>query len=265
MMTEGRCQLINSSIDLPVEKKYFSVAELINLKPHMVPKHVAIIPDGNRRWADRQNFNGESGHRQGADSLITIVKAAKELGVKVITFYLFSTENWLRSQQEVNALMWILYDLLIDRRSEMIEQGIKVDTIGNLDRLPEYVKHTIQETKKVTSHCDQIEMVMALNYGGRDEICRAIRSIVSDCENKKINKEEISEELIGSYLDTATWGDPDLLIRAGGEMRISNYLLWQISYSEVYLTDVLWPDFKPSHLLAAIMDFQTRQRRLGRI
>lgn len=243
--------------------RYFTKEQLGGLDPQSTPRHIAIIPDGNRRWARNQNMSHDEGHREGANGLIEIVKAAKDLGVKAITFYLFSTENWTRPEDEVDALMWLLHNFMIDQRKAMLEEGIRVNTIGDLKRLPEYVQNTIHETKQDTIRCDQINMIMALNYGSRDEIRRALASIVEDVENQKINKEDITEELIASYLDTAPWGDPDLLIRTSGEMRVSNYLLWQISYSEVYVTDVLWPDFQPKDLFEAIQEFQTRERRLG--
>lgn len=242
---------------------YFTPQQLAHLRQHPVPQHVAIIPDGNRRWARQQSSLVEEGHREGADNLITIVKAAKELGIKTITFYLFSTENWSREPAEVQALMWILETFLVEQRQTMLDGGIKFMTIGNLSALPETTIKVTEETRAITAHCDQINLVAALNYGSRDELTRALKKIVSDCEENKIKKEQIDEALITQYLDTASLPDPDLLIRTSGELRISNFLLWQISYSEIYVAPTLWPDFRPKHLLDAIFYFQTRDRRYG--
>ncbi len=247
----------------PTKTRYFEQDELASLNNDKLPKHIAFIPDGNRRWALEHRVHKEEGHRQGGNNLIDIVKAAKELDIKVITFYLFSTENWARPQEEVNALMWLLHSFLIEQLPIMLDYGIKLHTIGVLDRLAEYVKITIQQTKDATDHCQGIDMVLALNYGSRDEICRAVRTIAGQITRNEISEESISEDLIASHLDTAQWPDPDLLIRTSGEMRLSNYLLWQLSYSEIYVTNVLWPSFRPKHLLEALLNYQTRQRRLG--
>lgn len=243
--------------------RYFSAEQLALLDKGFVPKHVAIIPDGNRRWARQQEFSTNEGHHQGADILMDIVKSGKELGIKTMTFYTFSTENWQRAPEEVDALMWLLQTYLTDQKQEMLDCGIRFDCIGDLKRIPKELYDTIIETKAATAQCSQIEMVLALNYGSRDEICRAIQQVITDCENKKILKEQVSPQLFAQYLDTAPWGDPELLIRTSGEMRISNFLLWQLSYSEIYVSNVLWPDFRPYHLFEAVYSFQQRDRRLG--
>lgn len=252
------------AIEAPPKQQYFSIDQKLRLNERKKPQHIAFIPDGNRRWAVSQTTTTDEGHRYGGDTLIETVKAARELDVKVVTFYLFSTENWGRPSEEIAALMWLLYTFLQEQLSTMLEYGIRVSTIGELSALPEYVQTQIAETKESTKSCCDIEMVMALNYGGRDEICRAICKIVSDCKEGKLSDVDIDEAAVSSYLDTAAWGDPDLLIRTSGEMRISNYLLWQISYSEIYSTEVLWPDFTSEHLFDAIENFQMRQRRLGK-
>jgi undecaprenyl diphosphate synthase len=228
-----------------------------------IPTHIALIPDGNRRWARERNSSSEEGHKKGADTIMDIVKASKELGIKAITFYLFSTENWKRSKEEFTFLMWLLQSFLNNQKKAMLEKGIRLQTIGDLTRLPASALQTIRATKDATAHCDKIEMILALNYGGRDDICRAVRKLTKDVLNGTVKEEEITESLISSYLDTTHWKDPDLLIRTSGELRISNFLLWQISYSEIYVKDVLWPDFTPKHLLEAIVNFQARQRRHG--
>lgn len=258
---------MNSTIDLQSDLKprYFSDEQLESLSHKKIPQHIAFIPDGNRRWAEARTAKSQQGHQEGGETLIEIIKAARELNVKVVTFYLFSTENWGRPEEEINALMWLLYTFLVEQQPTMLEYGVKVSTIGKLCLLPEYVQQQIEDSKAKTAHCSDIDFVMALNYGSRNEICRAVQAIAADCESKKLSVDSIDESMIAKYLDTASWPDPDLLIRTSGEMRISNYLLWQISYTEIYSCEVLWPDFQPKHLLEAIMNFQKRQRRLGKL
>lgn len=241
----------------------YTQEQIQKLDPRYVPSHIAIIPDGNRRWAKRKQTTTEEGHREGGEILMDIVKASKELGIQIITFYLFSTENWSRSNEEFHALMWLLQSYLNEQCDNMIQNGIRLQTIGNLTRFPEEIVQTIQKVKQATAHCNKIDMVFALNYGGRDDITRAFQKILGDPKNRELKPEEISESMISRYLDTAQWRDPDLLIRTSGEMRLSNFLLWQISYTEVYVADILWPDFTPGHLLEAIFNFQKRERRLG--
>jgi len=261
--------LVSSNVlpDLKIEKTspvvYFSNEQLSLLNSNRIPKHVAIIPDGNRRWAKNRELQSNSGHNQGADILMDVVKSARELGIKTLTFYTFSTENWHRDPEEVSGLLWLLHTYLSDKCNEMIEWGIKFQCIGDLEKLPLDLYNTIQETKLKTAHCDKINMVLAVNYGSRDELCRAIKSIVVDYSQELITKENITPDLVSSYLDTHEWPDPELLIRTSGEMRISNFLLWQLSYSEIYVSNVLWPDYRPNHLFEAIYNYQQRQRRLG--
>jgi undecaprenyl diphosphate synthase len=243
--------------------RIYADEEIALIDKRRIPRHVAIIPDGNRRWARQQDSAVSTGHREGADTIMDIVKAAKELGVKVITLYLFSTENWERSQEEVDALMWLLQSYLIEQRPTLLLNGIRLQTIGDLSLLPPSVLETVHETKAATAHCDKIEMVFALNYGSRNEICRAFKTILNEVLTGKLKQEEVSEDIIARHLDTAPWGDPDLLIRTSGEMRLSNFLLWQISYSEFYMENVFWPAFTPQHFLKALLHFQSRERRLG--
>lgn len=242
------------------ECAFYTPEQLLAVEQGPIPHHVAFIPDGNRRWAKKRGVSVAQGHREGADRLIDIVKAAKALGIKTVTFYSFSTENWTRSQLEIQAIFWLLESYLIEQCPTMVNSGIRYNTIGDLSRFPASVRQTIQQTKNNTAHCNAVEMIMALNYGGRDELKRAFASIV---ETRAWEKEAITESLISRYLDTAGRPDPDLLIRTSGESRLSNFLLWQTSYSEIYMTDVLWPDFTPTQLLKAVLDFQKRDRRLG--
>lgn len=242
---------------------YFTPAEIGSLDSGKIPRHIAIIPDGNRRWAKKHESGIPEGHREGSHTVVTIAKAAKQLGIKVLTLYTFSTENWTRPQEEVDALMWLLKEFLVDQRQIMLDEGIRLQSIGDLSKLPPDVVAVLDETKAATANGDQVDLVLALNYGGRDDLARAIRRMMEDLEQKKLSKEAITETTVSQYLDTVQWPDPELLIRTSGEMRVSNFLLWQISYSEIYVTDVLWPDFSPQHLLEAVLNFQKRDRRLG--
>lgn len=233
------------------------------LDPEAVPRHVAIIMDGNRRWAKQNDLPAELGHWEGAKILTEIVQTAAECGVKTLTVYTFSTENWARPQEEIDSLM-ALFELYLETKCEtMVKEGIHLNTIGDLSRLPLNVRRALQKTKTATEHCEKINLVLALNYGGRDEIKRAVGRILMENEKKKILPEDLSEEFIAQYLDTTPWGDPDLLIRTGGEMRLSNFMLWQVSYTEFYVTDVFWPQFTRHNFFQALHVYQTRQRRYG--
>lgn len=241
----------------------FSQDDLLALDRQKVPAHVAVIMDGNRRWAKKRGFSAFSGHKEGVEALMNTVEAAKELGVQTLTVYAFSTENWNRSALEVQLLIDLFETALLEKRSKMIANGVRLHAIGSLEAFPDSFLRVLDDSCQQTRSCKDIDLVLALNYGGRDEICRAMKSMMGDLEKKKISKNEIDQELFSSYLDTAPWGDPDLVLRTSGENRISNFLLWQISYAEVYVTDVLWPDFKPKDFLAALLNFQERHRRMG--
>lgn len=258
------------SVDLaisPFQEKSsrFHPSQLARLDLSRIPHHIAIIPDGNRRWAKKRLSSVQEGHREGADTLMEIVKAAQELMVKEITFYSFSTENWNRSPEEVMALMILFTTYLMEQTEDMVHSEIKLETIGDLSGLPSFLQEAIHETKSATQNCHKIRLILALNYGSRDEICRAFRAMLKDYDQQQLYKEDINEATISRYLDTHQWDDPDLVIRTSGELRISNFLLWQISYSEIHLAPVLWPDFTPQHLIEAILDFQGRKRRWGGI
>jgi undecaprenyl diphosphate synthase len=256
--------LVDIAISPSQEKSSrFHPSQLARLDRSRIPQHIAIIPDGNRRWAKKRLSSVQEGHREGADTLMEIVKAAQELEIKDITFYIFSTENWDRSADEVMALMALFTNYLTEHKEEMAQNGIKLETIGDSTSLPAHLRHALHETKFATQDCNKINLILALNYGSRNEICRAFRAMLDDYEHQQLSKEEINEKTISRYLDTYKWGDPDLLIRTSGELRVSNFLLWQISYSEIHVAPVLWPDFTPQHLIEAIVDFQGRQRRWG--
>jgi len=229
----------------------------------LLPRHVAIIMDGNRRWARQKGYLPVVGHWRGAETLMKITEIAASLGIKVLTVYAFSTENWKRSIEEVNDLMQLLKNYLLMQKDLMLKEGVRLQTIGDLSYFPEELKVIIEKVKKETEKGEKINLVLALNYGARDEICRAARTIFEDIEKGLVKKEDVSEQLFSRYLDTAPWGDPDLLIRTSGELRVSNFLLWQISYAEVYVTETLWPDFQESDFLAALLNYQNRERRQG--
>jgi len=251
-------------IEEKVTEKTYSARGIIHLNKERIPEHVAIIMDGNRRWAKKRGLLPMAGHRKGAETLTQITRVAGDLGVKTLTVYAFSTENWKRAPFEVHALMKLFKTYLIKQCPVMIDEGVRLNVIGDVSKFPKDVRDTLEKTLVATEKGRRFDLVLALNYGGRDEIKRAICSIVEDYAREKISKEEISEKLIGQYLDTAKWRDPDLLIRTSGESRISNFLLWQISYSEVVVTDVLWPDFSEKELLNALLEYQKRELRLGR-
>lgn len=224
-----------------------------------VPRHIAIIMDGNRRWAKQQGMPPMMGHWEGAETLTDILKAASEIGVKTLTVFAFSTENWARPEGEVEDLMNLFELYLLQKKEHLVREGVRLDAIGDLTRLPPKVFDAFIQTKNATKNGDRINFILALNYGGRDEIRRSVVKILKE----GIQPDAITEEMISAHLDTARFGDPELLIRTSGEMRVSNFLLWQISYAEIFSTDVLWPDFSPKHLYEAVLKFQNRSRRLG--
>jgi undecaprenyl diphosphate synthase len=228
-----------------------------------LPRHIAIIMDGNGRWAKKKLLNRISGHIKGVDAVREIVTACRELGVKVLTLYAFSVENWRRPKDEVAALMELLKEYLIKEREEMVRNNIRLRAIGRVGDLPLDVQNTLQETINKTDRCQGMTLNLALSYGGRSEIVHAVQGILSDFQKGRIKAEEIAPQRFAHYL--WTWGipDPDLLIRTSGEFRISNFLLWQIAYTELYVTETLWPDFNREELLKAIADYQSRERRFG--
>lgn len=242
----------------------FSPEELSLLDLANIPQHIAIIMDGNRRWAKCEKLQTVAGYWEGAELMIEIVRASAELGVKTVTGYAFSTENWFRPDNEVEAVMEMFEFYLTHKREIMVKEGICLDVIGDVSKLPPKVLAALQETRNATKNGNTINLILAMNYGGRDEIRRAMLKILERHDRKPIEKEEMTEDFISQFLDTSRWGDPDLLIRTGGDMRISNFLLWQLSYSELYITDKFWPDFTSKELLQALLDFQSRRRRFGR-
>ena len=255
--------LSSQFVDDIEQKEIFSPEALALFDREKGPRHIAIMMDGNRRWAQMSHLNAMRGHLEGAEVLTDVVRAAIQLGVRTLTVYAFSTENWNRTQTEVESLMKLFELYLTRKRHLMMKEGIRLDAIGDLTQLPPRVQKALHKTRQSTANNQKINLVLALNYGSRDEIRRAIGRILARHDEKKIMPGELTEQFISQFLDTNQWGDPDLLIRTSGEMRVSNFLLWQISYTEFYVTDVLWPAFTPQELLRAVLAFQARQRRLG--
>lgn len=230
-----------------------------------VPQHIAIIMDGNGRWAKKRGLPRNAGHTAGAKNVENICLAAKKLGVKYLTLYAFSTENWSRPEAEVKALMKLLAGYLDKCVQTAHENKMHIRVIGDISRLSDKFQKQIIEAERVSSVYDDLNLTIAINYGSRDEMIRAMRSVCADVEQKKLSPGELTEELFGSYLDTRELPDPDLLIRTSGEQRLSNYLLWQLAYSEFYFTGVPWPDFDEKELRKAIDAYENRDRRYGGI
>jgi undecaprenyl diphosphate synthase len=229
-----------------------------------IPAHVAIIMDGNGRWAKKQGMLRIMGHREGVRTVKEIVRAAPDAGIKVLTLYAFSTENWKRPALEVQALMALLKTYLQSELAELTANGVSLRCLGEREKLPLEVQTILAEVIAATASNSRLVLNLALNYGGRNEIIRAARALAWRAKTGELDPGEISEELFGSHLDTAGLPDPDLVIRTGGESRLSNFLLWQASYAELYITETLWPDFTSNDLTRAIEDYQARQRRFGK-
>lgn len=230
-----------------------------------IPKHIAIIMDGNGRWAKVHSLPRIAGHKEGIVSVRAITKICGDIGVKHLSLYTFSSENWRRPKNEVKALMRLL--LLTIRREikDLNKNNVRLTTIGNMGDLPDDARKGMEEGLKITEKNSGLNLILALSYGGRQEILKMVQSIARKALNGEIEPEKISEDNIVNELDTAKIPDPDLLIRTGGELRISNFLLWQIAYSEIYVTDIYWPEFREKELLDAVADFQARERRFGHI
>jgi undecaprenyl diphosphate synthase len=230
-----------------------------------IPRHVAVIMDGNGRWARERGLPRIEGHRQGVESVRDVVKTAGQIGVGYLTLYAFSAENWSRPRHEVGALMRLLEKYLRDEIDELNENNVRLEAIGCLKDLPERVQKQLQKTKQATAQNDGLVLVLALSYGSRREITDAVRDVARLAKDGKINPSDINETLIANHLYTRAYPDPDLLIRTSGEMRISNFLLWQISYAELVVAPSLWPDFRKEQFLRAIEEYGKRDRRFGGI
>lgn len=234
------------------------------LDPQQLPGHVAIVMDGNGRWARKRKKPRIYGHKIGADSVRDIVETCGEIGISCLTLYAFSAENWKRPHQEVSGLMNILKSYLVSELDRMEKNQIRLRCLGEISRLPDSVREVLLTSIQRTAANTKLNLNLALSYGARDEICRAVRSIAEQCRAGTLDPDQIDHQVIGDHLYTAGLPDPDLLIRTGGECRLSNFLLWQASYSEIYFTETMWPDFRRTAFIEAIRDYQQRERRFGR-
>ena len=234
-----------------------------SINPQRLPAHVAIIMDGNGRWAKQRTLSRIRGHEVGTESVREIVRTSRKLGISWLTLYAFSEENWRRPKSEIKALMSLLKRFLKSERNEMLDNGIKFQTIGRTHKLPEGVQETIQETIAATSKNEDMVLTLALSYGGRQELADAIQEIAKRIESGIVRPADINEQLISESLYTSRMPDPDLLIRTSGECRVSNFLLWQIAYTEIYISPKLWPDFRKADYLRALESYQARERRYG--
>jgi len=236
----------------------------VEIDKEKIPNHIAVIMDGNGRWAQKKGAMRIFGHRNAMTAVREMIEGSAELGVKHITLYAFSTENWSRPQDEINALMQLLVNAIADEVGNMMESNIRLSMIGDMDSLPAACQANLQQAMASTRNNTGLQVILALSYSGKWEITQAVKSIVEKVVSKEIAKEDISQDLISSHLNTNGIPDPELLIRTSGELRISNFLLWQLAYTELYFTDVLWPDFRKEHLHEAILDYQKRERRFGK-
>jgi undecaprenyl diphosphate synthase len=233
------------------------------LDPKSIPRHVAVIMDGNGRWAERRGLSRTLGHRAGLESVREIVRAAHELGVRWLTLYAFSLENWNRPKGEVDELMRLLETYLDQEIEEVARNGIQVRAIGRIERLPASARRKVEEAIVRTRDNREMTLCFAVSYGGRAEIVDAARRLLRDAEAGKVDPERLDEKSFAAYLYDPEMPDPDLLIRTGAESRLSNFLLWQVAYSEIHSTQAMWPEFRKPHLVEAIADYQSRERRFG--
>jgi undecaprenyl diphosphate synthase len=229
-----------------------------------LPQHVAVIMDGNGRWAKKRGFPRIMGHRRGADALRDLLRCCKDWGISALTVYAFSTENWGRSMEEVDFLMTLFENLFQVELKEMIAEEVKLAVVGNLDNVPSSLYNAIDRARTATQYNHGVQFTVAINYGGRQEIVRACQTIAAQVQQGLIKSTDIDENMLSQHLHTADLPDPDLLIRTSGEMRISNFLLWQLAYAEFYVTDTLWPDFDRRAFHQALLNYQQRHRRFGK-
>jgi undecaprenyl diphosphate synthase len=234
------------------------------LRTDRIPRHIAIIMDGNGRWAQARGLERNEGHRAGIESVRSVLRGADELGLRYLTLYAFSSENWGRPQDEVRELMRLLERYLVEEIDEVMENGIRIRAIGRLERLPPQTRKQVEQAIEKTAANDKLDLVFALSYGGRAEIVDAARRIARASAAGELDPHAIDEKLFASYLYEPEVPDPDLLIRTGSESRVSNFLLWQIAYTEIYTTELMWPDFRKEDLLEAVRDYQSRERRFGK-
>ena len=237
----------------------------MSTEPRKLPRHVGIIMDGNGRWAERRGLPRIDGHRVGADSVRDVTRAARELGIEALTLYAFSSQNWQRPVDEVGGLMQLLRDYLIGERAEILDNAIRLEAIGDVERLPATVRDPLDELRAASAANHGMTLTLALSYGGRESIARAVRAAVHDAVAGALSPDDVSVERFGGYLPTARLPPLDLLIRSSGEQRISNFMLWEIAYAELVFVDVLWPEFRREHLYACLDQYAARERRYGLI
>jgi undecaprenyl diphosphate synthase len=242
-----------------------SSSRSVELDATKLPAHVAIIMDGNGRWAKKRLLNRIIGHEKGSETVRIIIRTCRQIGISYLTLYAFSTENWQRPKTEVEALMALLRKFLRSERKEMVENNIRLRAIGQIDRLPTKVRQALDQTMTATREQTGMNLILALSYGGRAEIVRMVQEVAEKINRGIIDPEAVNEGLISDHLYTRDIPDPDLLIRTSGEMRISNFLLWQIAYTELFVTPTLWPDFSKEEFLQILKDFQVRVRRFGAV
>ena len=247
----------------PLESVRLAVYQQYKLDPEKIPAHVAIVMDGNGRWAKKRFLPRIMGHRSGAESLRTTIKTCVEFGISYLTVYVFSTENWKRPATEVSFLMGFLKQLVLQELPELKSQGVKIQFLGELSALADDLQNNIRIAQDETAHNTILTLNMMVNYGSRNEILHACKAMVRDAKNGTLDEASVTESVFSSYLYTKTIPDPDILIRTGGDIRISNYLLWQIAYSELFFLDSLWPDFNRDTLIKVLQEFQNRERRFG--
>jgi undecaprenyl diphosphate synthase len=247
-----------------IQSTYKATMELDGLDKSRLPEHVAIIMDGNGRWAKLRGKSRIEGHRRGKTSVRVIVEMSRKIGIRYLSLYAFSTENWFRPHDEVDALMGLLEHYLAVEQAKMMRYGIRLTAVGDRSRLPSNVRTILEKVIELTRDNRRMTVILALSYSGRDEIVRLIQQIAREARAQDLDPDQIDEESVTARLDTNGVPDPDLLIRTSGEMRISNFYLWQIAYSELYVTPTLWPDFREREYLQALLDYQRRRRRFGR-
>ena len=255
-LKKKRKRFLNSSPSFP---------NSVQLDTTKLPAHVAIIMDGNGRWAKKRLLNRINGHEKGSETVRTIVRTCRQIGISFLTLYAFSTENWQRPKTEVEALMALLKKFLQSEQKEMVENNIRLRVIGQVERLPAKVQEALEQTIAVTRDKTGMNLILALSYGGRAEIVRMVQEVAGKIKRGILDPEAVNEAMISDHLYTRDIPDPDLLIRTSGEMRISNFLLWQIAYTELYVTPTLWPDFSKEEFLKILKEFQVRVRRFGAI
>lgn len=246
-----------------VQVKGMDLKSQINLEK--LPRHIAIIMDGNGRWAKQHGKPRVFGHRNGVRAVRETTEAAAELGIPFLTLYAFSTENWSRPQQEVNALMWLLVETLHKEVETLMKNNIRLSAIGDIDKLPDSTRHALLEGIRTTQHNSRMTLILALNYSAKWEIVEAAKNLAAQVKKGLLDPADINEQVLANALSTNGIPDPELLIRTSGENRISNFLLWQIAYTELYFTQEFWPDFRKNSLYEAIINFQHRERRFGKI